>query len=100
MLLKRQMRLGLQFVSGFQQLVCSLRTRTARIGIGKGSEMDTGKDGGFISDFMAYRHRFRLEDVASCPACQHNVEYGKYVFFHCPRFREEQETLRDTFIRN
>lgn len=44
--------------------------------------------------FRAYQHRFRLHDAASCPVCQTAQEDAEHAFFHCPRFKEERETLQ------
>ena len=47
--------------------------------------------------FRAYQQRFKLDDDASCPACRSVQEDAEHVLFHCPRFREERETLQQYF---
>ena len=41
----------------------------------------------------AYLYRFGHDSSPECPACTGAEEDVEHVFFHCPRFLEDRETL-------
>ena len=43
--------------------------------------------------FRAYLHRFGHDSSPECPACAGAEKDVKHVFFHCPGFLEDRETL-------
>ena len=43
--------------------------------------------------FRAYLHKFGHDSSPECPACTGVEEDVEHVFFHCPRFLEDRETL-------
>lgn len=45
--------------------------------------------------FRAYLYRFRHDNSPYCPNCIQAEEDAEHVFFHCPRFEPERQTLRN-----
>ena len=47
--------------------------------------------------FLAYLHRFKLEDTPFCPLCEPAVEDAEHVFFECPRFHLQRRHVMSIF---
>ena len=47
--------------------------------------------------FRTHQQRFRIDDDASCPACQPVLEDAEHVLFRCPRFNNDREILQTYF---
>uniref|UniRef100_A0ABD2WMS6 Reverse transcriptase zinc-binding domain-containing protein n=1 Tax=Trichogramma kaykai TaxID=54128 RepID=A0ABD2WMS6_9HYME len=44
--------------------------------------------------FKSHSQRYDNTLSALCPACPSTIEDAEHVFFHCPRFHEERESLQ------
>ena len=43
--------------------------------------------------FRAYLYKFKYEEFPECLACVGILENAEYVFFTCPRFREQRKNV-------